>query len=492
MNKDSQISKEEFANKNKVLIMACGMALLQTQYIFTREVGSTFFSTEIIAIFSTVIILIGISVSYGIGYRLLPEVFKIWTVVNFVMCVFMPLSIRAIYIYYCNMHDTPQAYLIVGLWGIFILGGYFAVFLPKFINDGVNFSKLYIFELIGSLTGLILILVLQKFELVLLSYNLALLVIFYLTISNLNFRILATGLVLVMMIFYPFANEAILKKYYSAVYGLNYPSLIFSQFSPYYLVDVVSSNLGLSLFLDGVPYYENSVLTGFNYGLSFIPGSLKNPQHESHKKALVVGSGSLSSAAYLKQLNYDVTVCEIDPVVLDAGLKFFKFKNHLKSGDFKTYIGDCRTYLNNLPAESLDLVVMDVPAPYHIQTAMLHTTEFYNMVKSKLKNNGLLSLSLCGGSFKNHLSVAIAASASKTFPCFIANDSHNVDMIFIYASKDPNILDIPKLKSLLPDLNNLNHYTILNQTEVLNKIKNAKPLTNSNLIPTLFLMRNVL
>ncbi len=492
MNNDSQLSKNVFTSKNKVLIMVCGMALLQTQYIFTREVGSTFFSTELIAIFSTVIILIGISVSYGIGYRLHPEVFKIWTVVNFVMCVFMPLSIRSIYVYCCNINNSNLAYLIVGILSIFILGGYFAVFLPKFINNGVNFSKLYIFELLGSLIGLILIVVLQKFELVLLSYNLALLVIFYLTISNLNLRIIATGLVSVMMMFYPFANEAILKKYYSAVYGLKYPSLIFSQFSPYYLVDIVSSNLGLSLFLDGVPYYENSVLTGFNYAVSFIPGSLKNPQHESLKKALVVGSGSLSSAAYLKQLNYDVTVCEIDPVVLEAGLKFFQFKNHLKSGDFNTYIGDCRTYLNSLAGESLDLVVMDVPAPFHIQTAMLHTTEFYNLVKSKLKNNGLLSISLCGGSFKKHLSAAIAASASKTFPYFIANDSHVVDLIFIYASKDANILNIPKLKSLLPDLNNPTHYTILNQSEVLNKVKNAKPLTNNNLIPTLFLMRNVL
>lgn len=54
-------------SKNDVLITLCGTALMMTQYIGVREIGSTFFSTELITLIAVVISLAGLSVAYAVS-----------------------------------------------------------------------------------------------------------------------------------------------------------------------------------------------------------------------------------------------------------------------------------------------------------------------------------------------------------------------------------------------------------------------------------------
>ena len=478
--------------KDKVLIFLAGFCLLNTQYIFSRIIGSTFFSTELILIFSTIIILIGISFSYAIGIKLNDKEFQVWTLLTFIMCLSLPVSPIIIYIFCYKFKIQLIAYLIIAILGFLILGGYFAVFLPKFISRGINFNHIYIFELLGSLTCLFLLFIMNNFMFNLFFYYLALFAITLLTLNSKVLKILSAILVIVSVNSYAFVNEAVLKQYYHTVYQANNPQIVYTEYSNYYRIDVVSSLQGTSLYLDGVPYYDNNITGGFNYSLSYLPGRLKKPTLKPNLKALVVGSGSLSSSSYLKSLNYDVTVCEIDPKVLEAGLRFFQFKNHLQPQSLNIKITDCRNYLLNLPDASLDIIAMDVPAPYHLQTAMLHTKEFYSLAKQKLKPDGLISICLCSYGCHKPLAKSIAKGLGLNFPYFIKCDSRLVNLSFIYGSQDSSLLNIDELKKIVSLEHNSAYFDFSYKNEIWPKVKNEKALSFNYLLPALFIMSHVL
>jgi hypothetical protein len=46
-------------DRNHILITLCGAALMMTQYVAVREIGSTFFSTEVVTLIAVVIYLVG-------------------------------------------------------------------------------------------------------------------------------------------------------------------------------------------------------------------------------------------------------------------------------------------------------------------------------------------------------------------------------------------------------------------------------------------------
>jgi hypothetical protein len=88
--------------------------------------------------------------------------------------------------------------------------------------------------------------------------------------------------------------------------------------------------------------------------------------------------------------------------------------------------------LAHAPAGSYDVIVLDVPAPFHVRTALLHTPSFYALVASRLRPGGVAAFSLCD-SADGPVGQAIAASALRAFPSVTVVESDAVGVAVAYA-----------------------------------------------------------
>jgi spermidine synthase len=117
-----------------------------------------------------------------------------------------------------------------------------------------------------------------------------------------------------------------------------------------------------------------------------------NPQ-----RALVLGLGGAVIPNRMRRDYRDLTIdiAELDPVVQDVARRYFMFREDPK---MKVFISDGRQYLRRTE-NKYDLIVMDA---YHggrygpTLPFTLCTREFFEIVNSKLSNDGVLAFNLIG------------------------------------------------------------------------------------------------
>ncbi len=115
------------------------------------------------------------------------------------------------------------------------------------------------------------------------------------------------------------------------------------RYSPYQRIDVIDDERGRrALYLDGIWFFRSHAFDGHNRFLAEVPGARS---HRGRGPALVIGSGSFSSAAYLRHLGYEVTVVELDEAVARIGFLQFGEVHGLAPGEVKVWIGDARRFL---------------------------------------------------------------------------------------------------------------------------------------------------
>ena len=158
-----------------------------------------------------------------------------------------------------------------------------------------------------------------------------------------------------------------------------------------------------------------------------VPGAL----HRGRGPALVIGSGSYSSAAALRHQGYRVTVVELDEAVARLGWEHFASVHRLAPGDVTLVVDDGRRFLAR-DSHRYDVIVLDVPAPFHLQTALLHTPDFYRLVAGHLGPGGVAALSLCGAP-GTPIADAIAASALASFGEVMVLEPESVGLGLLYA-----------------------------------------------------------
>ena len=244
------------------------------------------------------------------------------------------------------------------------------------------------------------------------------------------------GIFLVIFSFYFHAlDKRSCEYFYSNFYSWfkGKAQVLFSGYSPYQKIEVLSdSEANKSLYLNGLEYFNPSDLEAFNFFLSELPARLKQPS-----SVLIVGSGSMSSVYHISPFAKEITTVEIDRKVYEVGRKYFKEYNHLDEiGNWHLVIDDAKHYLKNT-GKKFDLVVVDIPAPYYIQTALLFTKEFYAMVKDRLNPGGLISIYLCekfSPKKKKFLSSRIVAAIDSVFNDFFIVNSHAAGYSFLMAT----------------------------------------------------------
>lgn len=115
------------------------------------------------------------------------------------------------------------------------------------------------------------------------------------------------------------------------------------------------------------------------------------------KRVLMVGlgGGTVPTRFWRNYGDVEIDVVEIDPDVRDVAIKFFGFKEDKR---LRVFIDDGRLFLRRT-SNKYDLIMMDaytatkygLSVPFH-----LATKEFFELVKERLTDNGILAYNLIG------------------------------------------------------------------------------------------------
>src|SRR4051812_10115441 len=82
--------------RTKALLFTSGAALMLTQYVAVREIGSTFFSTELTAIAAVAVAMVGPSIAYAVGARLDRRMLAVWGTLSVAAHLALPFGLRAL------------------------------------------------------------------------------------------------------------------------------------------------------------------------------------------------------------------------------------------------------------------------------------------------------------------------------------------------------------------------------------------------------------
>lgn len=468
--------------------LAAGAALLGGQIIIVREIGSTFFATEITAAAASLATVTGLSVGYSLAHRIDTRSQQLWGGASLLFLAFTPVSIRFLVALMSGFRIELAAAMILGLGVPGLVSGWLATVLPRLAQNANRLPRLYALESLGALAMLLVFALSPGWRWALTLFWALLVYLMHRMLERRGATITAAGLAAILAIAYPTLDKKASHLFFSDYHNLHNISPLAAVYSPFQRIDIIDSEEGRSLFLDGVPFFRTGDLTDFNTVIAEVPGMLR-PKHK-RGKALVVGSGSFSSSAKLNRLRFNVTVVELDRDVARLGFKYFQKEHGLKPGDVRVLYGDARRVLRELPEKTFDLIVLDIPAPFHLRTAMLYTPDFFRLVASRLKPDGIASLSLCSYRWDGPVGGAIAASAAEAFGEIFVTASDSVGLSFIYAS--------PQRLPFMPDevtrafaSLRLGNVEIGSNDFVRKRLqgKKLKPLSNRRLLPALILAR---
>lgn len=156
-------------------------------------------------------------------------------------------------------------------------------------------------------------------------------------------------------------------------------------------------------------YQPYRTLTGYYWdAASFLPVvNLKG------KDFLIIGTAGLSSARILNNLFpfLNLSGVEIDPLMIEVAQKYFD----LDKIPININVGDGRVFLRNFESK-YDFIMVDVYKdelyiPFH-----LATSEFFELVKSRLNNGGGMVMNIASTSVNSELLSVIKNTVAGAFP----------------------------------------------------------------------------
>jgi spermidine synthase len=489
-------------SRDHLLLGAAGASSVLTQYVAVREIGSTFLATELVLLAATLVTLAGPSLGYALAHRIPDRILALWGALSLAALLALPVGLRALVGAMAARGHGGVAIGLTLLLGGLLLSGFYAVFLPRCAEVPASLPALYAAELGGALVALALLALSPSFRVTLALSSAAAVLALHLGLKRLRISLPAAAAAVGAALAYPRFDEAAALLYYAGYHGRRTPRIVVTEYSPYQRIDVVDDARGRrSLYLDGVWFFRSDGFDGHNRFLAELPGALHTrattgrrqastgaEARELAPRALVIGSGSFSSAAYLHGLGYEVTVVELDEAVARIGFFAFGETHGLVPGAVKVWIGDGRRFLTET-ALSFDVIALDVPAPYHLRTALLYTPGFYRLAASRLRPSGVVSLSLCGRT-DGPVGKAIAAAAAQAFPSVIAVESATSGLSHLYGGS-PLPFSAADVTAALAERDPRGG-RVYADGELRAMVEGVEPLTEARLFPVLVLARGAL
>jgi spermidine synthase len=212
-----------------------------------------------------------------------------------------------------------------------------------------------------------------------------------------------------------------------------------------------SHSFGRCLILDGE--MQSAQLDEFIYHESLVQPALFT--HPNPKRVLIMGGGEgATTREILKHKSVEkVTMVDIDGEVVEFCKKYMQtwHQGSFLDGRAEIIIGDAKQYIEETK-EQFDVIISDLPSPIEAGPAyQLYTLEFYEILKTKLKPNGLFMLQAGSGNLLQiDLHLKLYNTLKQHFPVVRSYaayvPSFDVPWAFLLCSKDPEI-DPLKLSS---------------------------------------------
>ena len=377
-----------------LVVFCAGINLILVQWILVRELTALLLGTELVTLLVSIAYFAGLSVGYKLSSRIRRGWLAPLALITLVLHLTLPVWFRLLVVGLSSRGIYWAAFIVLPLATALLVPAFYSVFLPLMVdNDGESLPRVYALELLGSAVGVVGLIVLGgiSVQAVYVLYVLGAIGIL-LALRTSPGWIIAAGLIsAAWLLIFPAANGWSNTLWYEQMVHLpDGTTTLFTGYSPYQKVDVLETPTGARyLFLDGLEHFGSSDGTRLNVAMGQIPASLVKPAN-----ALVVGAGSMQMAALIADNAGLVTTVEIDPMVVDASERYFDSVNRMSTlTNRRIVIDDAKHFVAN-SADHYDLVAMDIPAAYSLQTATLYSSPFYGAIAQHLNPDGILVANL--------------------------------------------------------------------------------------------------
>ena len=417
------------------VLFLVGMNLSIIHLCLLRELSSLQYCTELVLVFLLTAFFLG----QAAGFRL----YRSWTGLRATagfLWLTLPLPVLAglrVWVGHLRGADLSSFFYPVMLLYLGSITALYAVLLPSVVDSEPRnentFARAYSLELVGSLFGLIVagLMIAHDRNPLLVIYPIGVLLIAYLHgVTRNQFVGLLVGALLAGTSF-SLLDRVSMETYYQYAEGLeSRPQLLFAHNSAYQRVDVLKVGHDKRLYLNGVEFFGEGELDEFNYYLSELPARLARP-----RSVLIVGSGSMSAVGRLESYVDRITTVELDPLVVQASREFFSDEHATNPQHHRIVFDDARHFLRHTE-EKFDLIALDIPTAFTLQTGTLFTTDFFQLAKSRLSPHGVLSIYLTQPVRPNgryEVAGPILSAAEDTFEELIALTAYDTGNSFVYA-----------------------------------------------------------
>lgn len=478
------------SNKSEKLLLLVGVNLSLFNFILVQHVTTAFRQMELAVIVFTLAYFCGISLGYGIAHRIkekaVEKLLPLFFLMHAVLIVLVqPLTFvlaRTIDGYWQGTDLKPGwtfAYGIIFVIILFFGTSLYSLFLPRLLGKDLPLKKAYIREIQGSLCGLMLVPVLASFShtLLLSAYAVAYIgIVFFIS----DRAIVRGSTVFIALLFigrFQAWDQAASSWFYREWYAdKGVIRVIYTVYTPYHKIEVVELKDGEKmLLLNGQRQFASGSHHTYSYFIAEYPARLLGkPQ------SLVLGCGSMSTLGRIGNFVPWVRIVDIDPEVCKTSQKYFQEFNRsemLKNWDFEA--DDAKHFLASTDRK-FDLVMHDIPPGRTRQTALTYTQEFFTLVKERLSDGGIFSISSLravkgeSSGYGRKMLTTLASVFDNYFVIVLHNSA--------YFYGGDGSLKIPAKEEIMAGITHedKDKVKILFKQDVLDLIGNEKPITIGN------------
>lgn len=341
----------------------------------------------------------------------------------------LPLLISFAVIYFRNLYILPgKAFSLVDIYlgsiilllpFCFISGYLFTVFSNSFssLHKSNQIYRVYGIEAIGAILGglsfnFVFVFMFDSFFtlklLLLLNFGMAL---FFYFITSKNKLPWAKGLsvfILAGVITYldlgTLAQEELFKN----------QKLLEQKETPHGSLTVTETNGQLNFYENGIHLFSSDNVISNEENVHYAMLQHTNPEN------ILLISGGVSGCIEEVQKYYvsSIDYVEIDPVLIKLSDKYL---SKVKNSKLNIINQDARLFLKKIK-KKYDVVLINLPDPYNILINRYYTVEFFEEIKEKLSNSGVLSISLTGSAnYMNKESVQLHGAIYSTLKLVFNN-----------------------------------------------------------------------
>lgn len=401
-------------------IIVIGLTSVTTQILIIREMSTIFQGNEL-----SLGTMLGVWLFWtGIGSLLLPKIsflknhpLKKISIVQIVLTVLLPLYLLFIRSAKHILSLIPGE--IIGYIPMFIMS--LMVLAPFCLLSGFLYSiscqwvesilskgprsiaRVYIWDAVGAsiggvLASLFLIRFLSPFQILIILASLNFIAAVYngrfnpfkATSLRITWNLILPLLFLYLGLFY----SSKIQSYCNQILWKGY-NLIKTTNTAYGNVAVIKTGNQISLFHNGLHLFSLSDQLTAEESVHFSLLQHKNPEYV----LLVSGNVQSSMAEVLKHPNVkSLYYVELDPAIVEYAIMYGDSGASEIRSDPRVTVKtiDARLFIKQT-RKNFDLVILNLPHPYTAQLNRFYTVEFFREIKSILKKNGIISLTVQGG-----------------------------------------------------------------------------------------------